>query len=148
MSSLRQLPPVLRVASVLRLLFPLGLVATFAYLVTAGVWSSAHLGVYASRVAVIAANLSLLSLGCGLVVRTYMARVRQPGRGPFQLESWQNQVRTILVLTGVPVCALVLTVIISPTIGAFQLVFPVSIIGAIMLPLVAFSMGFGWEARD
>ncbi len=147
MSSFRSLPPVLRMASLLRLLFPLGLVATFAYLVTAGVWSSAHLGIYASRVEVIAVNLSLVGLGSSLVVRTYRARVRQPGRGPFPLESWQSQVRTILALIAVPVCALVLAVVISPTTGAFQLVFPVSIIGAIMFLVAAYSMGIVREAR-
>jgi hypothetical protein len=150
MNSFRQLPPVLRVASLLRLLFPLGLVATFAYLVTAGLLSSAHVEVDASRLAIIAVNLSLLGLGCALVVRTYRARIRQQGRGSFPLESWQSQVRTILALTAVPVCALVLVVIISPTSRAFQIVFPVSIIGAITLPVVAFSigMGIGQAARD
>lgn len=146
MSSFRGLPPVLRVASLLRLLFPPGLVATFAYFVyvaTAGRWSSAHMGIYVSRVAIIAVNLTLLGLGSSIVVRTYMAHVRQLGRGPFRLESWQSQVRAILALTAVPVCALVLAVIISPTVDAFQFVFPVSIIGAIMLPVVAFSMGMG-----
>lgn len=70
MNSGRQLPPALCVASLLRLLFPLGLFATFAFIATAGQWSSAHMGIYASHVAVIAVNLSLLSLGCSLVVRT------------------------------------------------------------------------------
>jgi len=150
MNSFRQLPPVLHVASLLRVLFPLGLVATFAYSVTAGLWSSPQVEVYASRLAIIGINLGLLGLGCTLVVRTYRARVRQHGREPIPLESWQSQVRTILALTAVPVCALVLAVIISPTVGAFQIVFPVSIIGAIILPVVAFSigMGIGQEARD
>lgn len=153
MNSLRQLPPVLRVASLLRPLFPLALFATcayFVYLATIGRWSSAHMGIYASRVAIIAVNLSLLGLGSRLIVRTYLAGARQPSRAPFRLESSQSQVRAILALTAVPLCALVLAIIISPTVDAFQFVFPVSIIGAIMLPVVAFSMGvgFGREARD
>lgn len=148
MNSFRRLPPVLRVASLLRLLFPLGLLATSALLVTAGHWSSAQVGIYVSRLAIIAANLSLLGLGCSLVVRTYLVRVRQPGGEPFPLASWHSQVRTILALTAVPVCALVLAVIISPTVSAFQFVFPASIIGAIMFLVVALSMGLGREARD
>ena len=147
MSRFRGLPPVLRVASLLRPLFPLGLVATVAYLLTTRVWSSAQVGVYVSRVAIIAVNLSLVGLGGSLVVRAYRARVRQPGGGPLQLESWQSQVRTMVALTGVPVCVLVLTVIISPTIGAYQIVFPVSIIGAFVFLAVALSMGIVREAR-
>ncbi len=148
MNSFRRLPPVLRVASLLRLLFPLGLLATCALLVTAGHWSSVQVGIYVSRLAIIATNLSLVGLGCSLVVRSYLVRVRQRGREPFSLASWHSQVRTIVTLTAVPVCALVLAVIISPTAGAFQLVFPASILGAIMFLVIALSKGIGREARE
>ena len=147
MNTFRRLPPVLRLASLLRPLFPLGLFAG-AFLVTAGEWSSAHWGVYADHLAIIAVNLSLLGLGCSLVVRTYIARVRQLGRGPFWLESWQSQVRTILAVTAAPACALVLAVIISPTVRAFQFVFPASILGAIVFLGVALAMGIVLQDRE
>ena len=40
-----------------------------------------------------------------------------------------------------------LAVITSPTVGAFQFVFPTSILGAIVFLVVALTMVFGWEAR-
>lgn len=141
MTSFRRLPPVLRMASLLRPLFPLGLFAAFALIITAGAWSSSHAGVYASRVVVIALNLSLLGLGCTLVVRVYNLRFRQAGREPFPLESWQSQVRTILALAAIPVCTLVLAIVIPPAAGAFELVFPASLIGVFVCLAVALSMG-------
>lgn len=143
MTRFRRLPPVLRMASLLRPLFPLGLFVAFALIITAGVWSSGHEGVYGSRVVVIALNLSLLGLGCTLVVRVYNARFRQPGREPFPLESWQSQVRTTLMLTAIPVCTLVFALVIPPTAGAFELVFPASLIGVFVCLAVALSMGIG-----
>ncbi len=141
MSNFRRLPPVLRVASLLRPLFPLGFSAVFVYLVTAGWWSSAHLVVFASRAAVIAGNLLLVGLGCSLVVRRYNSRFRQPSREPFPLASWQSQVRALLALEALPLCALVLALVISPTVRAFQVVFPVTLIGAVVFLAVALSMG-------
>lgn len=148
MRSFRSLPPVLRVASLLRLLFPLGLFATVMFPVTASLWTtSARMGIYASQVVVIAANLSLLGLACGLVVRAYNARVRQPVRRPFPLDSWRNQVGMILALAALPVCALVLAVVIPPTARAFQIVFPASLLGAIVFLVVALSTGIAQEAQ-
>lgn len=142
MTGFRRLPPVLRVASLLRPLFPLGLFGALGLGLTAGQWSFAHLGApYASRVGVIALNLSLLGVGCTLVVHVYNSRFRQPGREAYPLESWQSQVRTILALAAIPVCALVLTLVIPPTASAFQFVFPVSIIGAFVCLGVTLSMG-------
>lgn len=146
MHPLRHLPPVMHVASLLRLLFPLGLFAAFACLATTRLWPSAHWGVYAVRVAIVAVNLSLVGLACILVVHTYLVRVRQFGTDPIPLASWQSQVQTIMALTAVPVCALVLAAVISPTVRAFQVVFPVSIVGAIVFLVVALSLEIGREA--
>jgi hypothetical protein len=142
------LPPVLRVASLLRLLFPLGLFATLMFPVTASLWTaSARMGIYASQVAIIAVNLILLGLACGLVVRAYNARVRQPVMRPFPLDSWQSQARAILALAALPVCALVLAVVIPPTASVFQIVFAVSLLGAIVFLVVALSTGIARETR-
>lgn len=141
MTSLRHLPPVLRVASLLRPLFPLGLFVTFAYLISAGAWTSAHDGLYAARVGVIAINLGVVGLGCSAVVYVYNARFRQPDRTTFPLTSWQSQVRTMLALTIMPVVALVMAMVIPPTASAFQLVFPASIIGGVVCLAVTLSMG-------
>ncbi len=142
MSSFRRLPPVMRMASLLRPLFPLGLFAASAFLVTAGQWSSSRMGVYAVLVAVIAANLSLLGLACSLVVGAYNVRFRQPDRKTFPLDSWQSQVRAILAMAALPCCALVLAVVIPPTARAFEIVFPASIIGVIVFLVVSLSNGY------
>ena len=141
MTGFRRLPPVLRVASLLRPLFPLGLFVAFLYMVSAGAWPSAHVGVDASRVAVIAVNLGVLGLGCSAVVHIYNSRFRQLDRATFPLESWQSQVRNILALAVIPVCALVMAIVIPPTARAFQLVFLASIIGAFVCLAVTLSMG-------
>ena len=140
MTSFRRLPPVLRVASLLRPLGPFGLFVAFAYMVSAEAWSSAHEGLYAGRVAVIAINLAVVGLGCNAVVRVYNSRFRQPDRATFPLASWQSQVRTMLALTIIPVAALVLAMVIPPTARAFQLVFPASIVGAVVCLAVTLSM--------
>lgn len=141
MTSFRRLPPVLRAVSLLRPLCPLGLFVAFAYTASVGTWSSAHEGLSASRVAVIAINLGVVGLGCSAVVYIYNSRFRQPDRATFPLASWQSQVRTMLALTIIPVAALVLAVAIPPTARAFELVFPASIIGAIVCLAVALSVG-------
>ncbi|MDE3230851.1 MAG: hypothetical protein KGO05_13310 [Chloroflexota bacterium] len=132
MTGFRRLPHILRVASLLRPLFPLGLFAGIAYLVTAGAWSHGPEAAYASRVAVFAMNLSVLGLGCAVIVHVYNSRFREPDRQPFPLESWQSQARAILALAATPVCALVLAIVIPPTARAFEFVFPVSLIGVIV----------------
>lgn len=146
MTSFRRLPPVVRVASLLRPLFPLGLFVTLAYMVSVGAWSSAHAGLSAGRVAVIAINLAVVGLGSSAVVRVYTARFRQPDRVTFPLASWQSQVRTMLALTIIPIGALVLALVIPPTARAFQLVFPASILGAVVCLAVTLSVGASEEA--
>lgn len=133
MSSFRRLPPVLRVASLLRLLFPLGLLAACVTGLTMSLSSSPPSGAYASRVIIIAANLGVVGLSCTLVVHAYnarFARFRQPGRGLFPLDTRQSQVRAIVLPAALSICALVLAVVIPPTAGAFEIVFPASILGA------------------
>jgi hypothetical protein len=65
-----------------------------------------------TRVQAIASTLFLLGLCCTVVVATYRARVRPPGRGPFPLDSWQRQGRTLLVLAALLLCALTWAVLI------------------------------------
>lgn len=141
MTGFRRLPPVLRVASLLRPLLPLGLFVGLALLVTAGTWPHGPAVAYALRIAVIALNLGVLGLGCSVIVHVYNSRFRQPGREPFSLESWRSQVRAILAMAAIPVCALVLALVILPTARAFQFVFPVSLIGVFVCLAVALVIG-------
>lgn len=126
----RRLPPVLRVASLLGLLFPLALIVAFMTLLITSLSSSHQSGVYASRVAVIALNLGVLGVACTSAVYTYSRRFREPDKRPYPLDSWQSQVRAILLAAALPICAIALAIIIPPTSLAFEIVFPVSIIGA------------------
>ena len=138
-----RLPPVLRVASLLRPLLPLGLFATFAPMVTEAAWWPGSEVAHAIRLEVIALNLGVLGLGCVGIVHVYNSRFRQPDRERFPLESWQSQVRTMLALAAIPVCALVLALAIPPTASAFQFVFPVSLIGIFVCATVTLTMGAG-----
>jgi hypothetical protein len=56
--------------------------------------------------------------------------------GPFPLESWQSQVRAFVLAAALPIGALVLAVVIPPTSRAFEIVFPVSIMGACEVAVV------------
>jgi len=122
----RRLPPLLRVASLLGLLFPLASILLFAELFATSLSSS----VDSSRVAMIALNLAMLGGACSVAVTTYSTRFRQPDPEPFPLSSWQSQVRTLVLLAALPSCALVLAVFIPSTALAFALVFLVSILAA------------------
>ena len=130
MRNFRRLPPLLRVASILGLLFPLGFfIAMVAVLVTS-LASSHQSGFYPSRVAVIALNLGAVGGACTVAVHTYSMRFRQPGRGPFPLDSWQSQVRALLLSSALPIGALVLAVVSPPTSLAFgMIVFPITLFG-------------------
>jgi hypothetical protein len=130
MRDFRHLPPLLRVASILGLLFPLASIELFA-VVFAPTLSSLPVGSF--RVLMIALNLLLLGWACSFAVRTYSARFRQPGGGPFPLDSWQSQVRAIVLLSALPLGALAVALVIPPTSRAFQIVFPISILGACVL---------------
>ena len=141
MTGFRRLPPVLRVASLLRPLFPLALFALFALMVTAESWSPGPEVAYVSRVAVIGINLGVLGLGCSVMVHVYNSRFRQPGKESLLLESWQRQLWTMLALAAIPVCAIALALVIPPTARAFQFAFPVSLIGVFVCLAVTLSMG-------
>lgn len=143
MANFRRLPPVLRVASLLRPLFPLGLFAAVALMVAAGAWSSGQEMVWSSRMEVIAVNLGVLGLGSSLVVHAYNSRLRHLGAEAVPLASWQGQVKTLLALATIPVCAIVMAVVISPTVDAFQFVFPASLVGVFVCVAVAVVLGFG-----
>jgi hypothetical protein len=146
MRDFRPLPPLLRVARILGLLVPLaGFVAPIALVLTKlfPQWTNDVV-----RVMVIALNLGLLSGACSLALRTYSTRFRQPDRGPFPLASWQSQVRAIVLAAAPTICALVLAVVISPTARAFEIVFPLSIIGAGVFLAVVLSVNGERHAVD
>lgn len=94
----------------------------------------------AFRVQIIAANLGLLCFVCSFAVRLYSARIRQLDSGPLSLNSLQSLIGVIVLVAAPPICTIVLALIISPASDAFQIVFPTSIIGAVVLLVAYFSM--------
>ena len=142
MRSFRRLPPLLRVASLLGLLFP---VASLTLLVS---WLVTSLPSFSRSPpepdfgrGLFALNLGLLGGACSCVVTTYSTRFRRPDRGPFPLGSWQSQMRAIVLLAALPLCALALALFIPPTPPALFLAslldIAISLLGAMVL-LAAF----------
>jgi hypothetical protein len=125
-----RLPPPLRVVNLLGLLCLLASFLLFAHLF---VTFLAALSPDSWRVLMIAINLLILSGTCFTVVRSYRVRSAQSDRGPFPLHSWQSQVRAIGLWTALPLCALALAVVIPPTADAFGMVFPASMLAAVVL---------------
>lgn len=132
MRDFRRLPPLLRTATIFALLFALAGIALLVGAFVTGLSSfPPRWSVDSSRVEVIGLNLVLLGGSCSFVDQAYSARFRRPGRGPSPLDSWQGQVRAIALLAALPLCALALAAVIPPTSSAFEIVFPVTLIGAL-----------------
>ncbi len=107
----RRLPPLLRVVSILNLLFLLASVVLFLGSAIPVFPSFPRWPVDASRAVGIAWNLIMLSLACSFVVSNYSLRFFRPGRGAYPLDSWQSQVRWLLALAALPLGALALAVV-------------------------------------
>jgi peptidoglycan/LPS O-acetylase OafA/YrhL len=137
MLNLRQLPLFLRVVGILGLLFPLAslviLLAMVVLFITGGDVSRQRLA-NDPRLIVSVVNLNMLGLACGFAVNRYRTRFRQPNRRPFPLDSWQSQARTIALLAALPLCAIALAAVISPTQeAAILMLFAISALGVFAL---------------
>jgi hypothetical protein len=80
---------------------------------------------------VIALNLGMLGMACSIVVQTYSTRFRWLDAGLFLLDSWQSQLRALLMVTVLPLCALVLAVVTLPT--QPTVVFPISLLAGFVV---------------
>ena len=107
----RRLPPLLRVASILGLLFPLASLALLVPLLVTSLPSFPRTPPDFGRRGISALNLVLLGGACTVAVNTYSTRFRQLDRGPFPLSSWQSQVWAIVVGAVLPLCALALAMV-------------------------------------
>jgi hypothetical protein len=136
----RLLPLLLRVASLLALLFPLASLALLVSVVVTSLPSFPRSPPDVGR-GLFALNLGLLGGACSCAVTTYSTRFRRPDGEPFPLGSWQRQLRAIVLLAALPSCALALALFIPPTPPAFFLVslldIAISLLGAVVL-LAAF----------
>jgi|GEM_PF-6358904 len=139
----RRLPPLLRVASIVGLLFALASLALLTKLGVALVTSFPQSPPDFNRMLVIALNLGMIGGASSTTVSTYSLRFRPPAQGPFLLSSWQSQARAIGLLSALPLCALALAVFIPPATFAFGLVVLITFLAAValvvanILPLVS-----------
>jgi hypothetical protein len=135
MRTFRRLPPLLRGVSLLALLPILAALVIFLELLLTPMlpsvphWSADH----NTRMAVIALNLINVGWAGGFPSRLYLVRWRRPDHQLFPLESWQSQVRTVLLLTALPLGLLALAVVIPPTSRAFAGVFALCVLEALVI---------------
>ncbi len=85
---------------------------------------------------VVAVNLVWLGSACSIVVNGYSTRFRRADRGPFPFDSWQSQVRAVLLLSVLPLCAFALALVIPPTSLAFIVVFPITLLAGVVVIVV------------
>jgi hypothetical protein len=141
MRNFRRLLPLLRVASLLGLLFPLASLALLVPLLVTSLRSFPHSPPDFGRRGIIALNLALLGGACSVAVATYSTRFRRPERGPFPLSWWQSQVRAIVLVAVLPSCALALAllapIIPLPLAFVFVVVAWISLLAALVLVVVS-----------
>jgi len=118
MRQVRSLPPLLRVAFSVGLLFFLAGIAFFVTFITSFVTrqsSAPHAPLEDVRKFLIAMYLLLLCPACTLVCAAYRTRAGRPALGPSPLDSWQGQVRALLLLSALPLGGLALALVMPPT---------------------------------
>jgi hypothetical protein len=126
----RRLPPLLRVSGILGLLLALTSVGllTQAFLTSLSTFPNWPL-----RTSVIGMNLGMLGAACSVVVQAYSRRFRQPGRGPFPLNSWLSQLRALALVAALPLCALAWAVFIPSTQPGYGNVYLICTLAALVL---------------
>jgi hypothetical protein len=110
-----RLPPLLRVMSILALLFILTAVVVFLAGLPIVQASFPWLSMDAHRAMGISWNLIALSLACSLVVSGYTLRFRRAGRQSYPLDTWPSQVRWLLLLGTLPLCVLTVAILLPRT---------------------------------
>ena len=145
MRDFRRLPPLLRVAAVLGLMLPLASLALLSQMLVAALptldWPSDF-----SRVSVVASSLVMLGLACTFVSTIYSTRFRYPQRRSFPLDSWQSQVRTIVLLAALPLCVFAWAIFVPATTPGFGNVYLLSIVAWVVLVGVGLWMFVRYQA--
>jgi heme/copper-type cytochrome/quinol oxidase subunit 1 len=145
MRNFRRLPPLLCVVDIAALLFALSTIVLVVGVFLTSLSSFPH---WPMDVLVIALNLGMLGTSCSFVVQTYSTRFRRPSKGQFPLDSWQRQVQALLLVAALPLCALALVAVISPTQPTFALVIVFSMLAGFLLVVANWWMNHGRHAAD
>jgi hypothetical protein len=124
----RRLPPLLRAASIVGLLFVLAAIALLLTYLAIGPYAHRE----SSKITLIAVNLTLLGQACSTAVNCYSTRFRWPDRRQLPLDSWQSQVRVIALLSVLPLCAIALALVVPSTSFALVVVFLISLAAGIV----------------
>jgi hypothetical protein len=132
----RRLPPLVRVMSLLGLLFLLAALVVFLEGLPAIQTSFPFLSVDAHRATGIELNLVALSLASTFVVNTFALRFRRTGRQVYPLETWPSQVRWWLLLGTLPLCTLAGAMLLPQT-PLFDFVLGVPTFLALLVPVAA-----------
>jgi heme/copper-type cytochrome/quinol oxidase subunit 1 len=104
----RRLPPLLRVASILGLLFSLASIVTLISALYTSLQTFPESPPDFRHVVGIGINLTMLGAACSSAVNIYNRRFRKPDRGHSPLSTWQRQVWAIVLLAALPSFALAL----------------------------------------
>ena len=130
MRDLHRLPPLLHIMNIVGYVFPLAAIVLF---VMSYIQAFSMSAADSDRLRLVALNLVLLSMVGLIVARVYKTRIYQPDRRPLPLDSWRSQARALLLLAAVPLCALVLAILLPPTLSIYGISFGVSGLGALIL---------------
>jgi hypothetical protein len=115
MRNFRHLPPILRAASILGLLFPLASIMLLGSEVVIMILAPfPQWPLDALRGLFIAVNLGMLGGACSYAVNSYSLRFRQLEREPLSLSSWQNQAQASALLATLPLGAVALALVLPP----------------------------------
>jgi hypothetical protein len=130
----RRLPPFLRVASLLGLLFPLTSIAVLIASVISSLSSAPPAwSADSSRLLVIGLNLVMLGGACSFAVNSYSVRFGRPDGGPFPLDLWQSQVQAIALLAALPLGALVAVLVLPLSVHTDFLAIGITLLAAVVL---------------
>jgi hypothetical protein len=111
----RRMPPLIRAASILGMLFPLASMALLVGTAVKVVPSFLQWQTDPSHTVVMALDLGLLSSPCLFITIAYTFRVRRAGAGALPPDWWRSWVPWIVALTALPLCALALAVVLPQT---------------------------------
>ena len=141
-----RLPPLLRVMSILALLFTLTAVVVYlggtAIIQASFPWWS----IERHRAMGISWNLLALCWACIFVVSNYSLRFRRAGRQSYPLDTWPSQVRWLLLLGTLPLCVLTVAILL-PRIPLFDFMLGLPTVLAMLVNCAAVLYGAGkWQA--
>ena len=101
-------------------------------------WSShPHVAADDSRIQLVSMNFGILGLAVIAVLNANTIR-RQLDRRPFSPASWQSQMRAIMLLAALPLCALTWALFVPPSFSVYGLAFGIDMLEAWVLLIALF----------